>query len=371
VIVADIFNAMREQEIASTTISQKIEQIAQISEQNSDAAKLAIVGIDHMTQFGHEIDAGVSAYRVSTAAKKIVLRSADIRAADHPAVIAVRAMADLIEKRSNGRISLKVIPGGVFGSEKDEMDQIRAGYLDIARCFSANFNKDCPATIVPSLPLLFDSVTHMQHALDGAPGKEILASLSSAGFIGLAFYDSGARSIYANKPIRSISDMRDLKLRVPQSDLWIAVANAMGARATPMALEDIVSGCRTGLVDAAENNIPTYDSYKHYSVLKYFNCTEHAMAPDMLVFSKIRWDTLSSEDQALIAEAARESSILMRRLWKEREETARKHCTTEGVVLIKDVDKSSFQNAMQSVHQKFLSTPQQKALFQSITSMRP
>ena len=369
-VVAEIFSAMREQEIASTAISQKIEQIAQISAQNSDTAKLASAGIDQMTQLGLAMDTKLATYRVNDATAKIVLRSADIHASDHPAVVAVRAMAAMIDQRSHGRITLKVVPDGVFGSEKDEMDQLKAGTLDITRCFSANFNKDCPATIVPSLPFLFDSVGHMQKALDGAPGKEILDSLRAAGFIGLAFYDSGARSIYSRKAIHSIADMRDLKLRVPQSDLWVAVATAMGARATPMALEDIMAGCRTGLLDAAENNLPTFDAYQHFKELKYFNATEHAMAPDMLVFSRKRWETLAADDQALIAEAARESAILMRRLWREREEAARQHCVAEGAILINDVDKTTFQNAMRPVYQQFVSTAQQKALFEAIKAMK-
>ena len=192
----------------------------------------------------------------------------------------------------------------------------------------------------------------------------------AAGYVGLAFYDSGARSIYANKPIRSLADTRDLKLRVAQSDLWIAIASAMGAKATPMALEDIVAGAHTGLVDAAENNLPTYDGYGHHAVFKYFNYTEHAMAPDMLVISRKRWDSLSPEDQALIADAARESVPVMRGYWREREESARKSAAAAGTVFVKDVDKSSFQSAMRPVYDKFISSAQQKALFQAIKAMK-
>lgn len=369
-VVDEISGAMREQETASSVIAGNIEQIAQMSEQNSVSAKASAEGVGRMTQLGHAMAHILSAYKVASGPQSIVLRTADIHPDDHPAVRAVRAMADILNQRSGGRITLKVISGGVFGAEKEALEQVKSGMLDMTRANSSVFNKDCPATIIPSLPFLFSSIDHMHRAMDGAPGQEILASCASAGCIGLALYDSGARSIYTTKPIRSMPDVRGLKLRVMQSDLWVAVANAMGAKATPMAMDEIIPGFRTGLLEGAENNIPTYDSYKQYEAFKYFCHTEHAMAPELLVFSKKRWDTLSAEDQTLIAEAARESVNIMRRFWREREESARKNAAAAGAIFITDVDKASFQNAMRPVYDKFIASPQQKALFQAIQAMK-
>ncbi len=369
-VVSGISSAMREQETASSIIARHIEQIAQISEQNSSAASASANSASKMTLVGREVANILSAYKVTSGPQKIVLRSADNHPDDHPAVRAVRAMAEMLEKRTDGRITLKVFSNSAFGTEKETLEQVQAGTLDMVRANSSAFNKDCPATIVPSLPFLFSSIDHMHRALDGAPGQEILASCEPAGFIGLALYDSGARSIYAGKPIHSIADMRDLKLRVMPSDLWVAVASAMGARATPMAMDEIITGYRTGLVDGAENNIPTYDSYKHFEAFKYFCLTEHSMAPELLVFSKKRWATLAEEDRAIIANAARESVSLMRRYWHEREDSARKNAAAAGAVFVADVNKASFRDAMRPVYNKFLTTAQQKALFQAIQSMK-
>ncbi|PAT00174.1 MAG: hypothetical protein BSR46_03735 [Candidatus Dactylopiibacterium carminicum] len=188
---------------------------------------------------------------------------ADIHNDDHPAVRALRSMAERLRERSNGRIVLKVMSGGAFGAEKEALAQLKRGGLDMTRVMVSQLNQDCPATVVPGMPFLFRSIEHMQRAMDGKPGQDILASCAPGGYVGLAFYDSGARSIYATRPVRSLADVRGMKLRVPQSDLWIAIAKAMGAQPTPMSIDEIVTGARMGLVDAAENNLPSYQGFKH------------------------------------------------------------------------------------------------------------
>ena len=316
--------------------------------------------------------AAVAAPAVLTSARaqqKFTCRIAHTEGIGTPITLGFEKWTGILKERSGGRISLKIYSGGKFGSEKEALEQLQSGALDMTRTMVSQLNKDCPATVVPTLPFLFRSIEHMQHAVDGAPGQEILQSCAAGGYVGLAFFDSGARSIYANKPVRSLADMRGVKLRVPQSDLWIAVAKAMGAQATPMSLDEIIDGQRTGLIEAAENNLPSYEGFKHYEVFKYFSATEHAMAPDILVFSKKRWDSLSADDQALIAQVAREIVPLMRRLWKEREDTARSKVQKAGCTLVSDVNKASFQSAMPPVYSQFVKTEQQRKLLAAIQSL--
>jgi len=369
-VVTDISSAMREQETASSAIAHNIEQIAQISEQNAASAKASAAGMGRMTQVGREMAQILSAYKVESGPQKIVLRAAFANADDHPAVRTVRAMAEMISARSQGRITLKIFSGGAFGAEQEILAQIRAGSLDMGRGNAAILAKDCPAALIPTLPYLFNSVEHMRAAMDGAPGKEILASCAQAGYVGLTIYDGGVRSIYSHKPIRSISDMRGMKLRVIQSDLWTAIAHAMGANATPLPQDQVTIAARTGLIDCAENSILVFDNYKHHEVFKYFCHTDHAVVPELLLFSKQRWDTLAREDQQLILDAAQKSVPLLRGFMRERDDLARKNAIAAGTVFVTDVDKISFQRAMRPVYDKFVSTPQQKALFQAIQSMK-
>ncbi|MDR3413138.1 MAG: TRAP transporter substrate-binding protein DctP [Formivibrio sp.] len=369
-VVADISTAMREQETASSAIAHNIEQIAQISEQNASSAKISAAGVGRMTQVGREMAQILSAYKVESGPTKIVLRAAFANADDHPAVRAVRAMAETIHARSQGRITLKIFSGGAFGAEKEILAQVNAGTLDIGRGNAAILAKDCPSTAVLTLPYLFHSVEHMRAAMDGAPGKEILASCAPAGYVGLTIYDGGVRSIYSNKPIRTLNDMRGMKLRVIQSELWTAIAQAMGANAIPLPQDQVTVATRTGMIDCAENGILVFDNYKHHEVFKYFCQTDHGVVPELLLFSKKRWDMLSGEDQSLILDAAQKTVPLLRGFMREREEAARKNALAAGTTFISDVDKASFQRAMRPVYDQFVTTAQQKLLFQAIQKMK-
>ena len=368
--VADISGAMKEQQAASSSLARNIEQIAQMSEQNSVAAGASVASVKRLMQAGLDMAQGLSDYKVDIGEKRIVLRAADTHPDDYPAVRAIRAMAEILERRSNGRVTLKLTPGGVFGPDKEVMEQLKAGTLDMARINSAMLNNECPLTTVLGLPYIFNSVEQMQRVEDGELGQQVLDSCADAGYVGLAFYDSGERSIYSTRPIRTLDDARGLKLRVQQSDLWIAIANAMGTKPMPMNLAEIVPACRAGLIDAAENNILSFEMQKHNDAFKFYCHTDHSMLPELLLFSKKRWQTLPLDVQALISEVARESVPLMRRFWREREDSARKSVIAGGTVIVSDVDKASFRNAMRPVYDRFVSSPQQKALFQAIKSMR-
>jgi tripartite ATP-independent transporter DctP family solute receptor len=366
VAVADISNAMNEQESASSAIARNIEQIARMSEQNAAEAVASADGIGRISDAGRGIERALAACRVDDAPRKIVLRAAFANGDDHPAVRTVRDMAERLEQRSNGRITLRVFAGGTFGAEKDILQQLAAGSVDIGRGNAAILAKDCPATNVLTLPYLFNSTEHMHSALDGAPGSEILSSFAKTDYVGLAIYDSAVRSVYSNKPIHSISDLRGLKMRVIQSDLWGAIAQAMGATPAPLPQDEVTVAARTGLIDSAENSVIVFDGYKHHQVFKYFCQTEHAVVPELLLFSRARWQDLASEDQDLIATVARESLPVIRRFTREAEALARKNAQAAGTVFVSDVDKKSFQNAMRPVYDRFVVSAQQKSLFEAI-----
>ena len=239
-------------------------------------------------------------------AQAVDFRSADIHNSDdYPTVAAVRHMGQLLEQRSGGRHKIKVFNKGALGTEKETIDQLKIGSLEMARVNISPMNGICQKTLVPTMPFLFRSIDHMRRTLDGAVGEEILKSCEDQGFVGLAFYDSGARSLYAKKPIRTVADVKGMKVRVQQSDLWVALVGAMGGNATPMPFGEVYTGLKTGLIDAAENNIPSYDSVKHFESAKYYSKTEHSMAPEMLLMSKIVWDKLPKADQDLVRAAAK------------------------------------------------------------------
>ena len=293
-------------------------------------------------------------------------RSTDIHPDGYPTVEAVKYMGTVLNKLSNGKHSIKVFNNSALGAEKDTIEQTKIGAIAMTRVNIAPMNNICPTTVVPTMPFLFNSKEHMRHVLDGPIGEEILKSCEAQGFIGLAYYDSGSRSIYTvKKPVKTLADMKGLKVRVQQSDLWVALLEAMGANATPMPFGEVYTGLKTGLVDAAENNYPSYESSRHFEVAKFYSKTEHSMAPEVLLFSKKVWDTLTPEDQKAIRQAAKESVPYMRKLWDEREEKSLATVKAGGAQII-DVDKASFQGAMKPVYDKFISDPKAKDMIKRI-----
>jgi tripartite ATP-independent transporter DctP family solute receptor len=227
-------------------------------------------------------------------------------------------------------------------------------------------NNICPETMVPTMPFLFKSKEHMRKTLDGPIGDQILKACEAQGYIGLAFYDSGSRSLYTTKkPIKTLADVKGMKIRVQQSDLWVALLQAMGANATPMPYGEVYTALKTGLVDGAENNWPSYDTSRHFEVAKNYSITEHSMAPEMLLMSKKVWDTMSPADQQMWRDAAKASVPVMRKLWDEKEAASRAVVEKGGAQIV-EVDKKSFQDAMKPVYDKFITDPKMKDMVTKI-----
>ena len=300
-------------------------------------------------------------------AQAIELRSADVHNSDdYPTVAAVKHMSQELAKQSNGKYTIKVFNKSALGSEKETLDQVKIGALDMNRVNISSLNAICPKSLVPTMPFLFDSIDHMRKTLDGPIGEEILKGCESQGLVGLAFYDSGARSIYAKKPVRTLADGKGLKIRVQQSDVWVSLIAAMGANATPMPTGEVYTALKTGLIDAAENNIPSYEGFKHYEAVKVYSHTEHSMAPEMLVMSKAVFDKLSPAEQTMFRNAAKESVKFQRQKWDEQEAKALDVVVKAGSQIVKDVDKASFKAAMAPVYAKFITTPDLQRLVKAV-----
>jgi tripartite ATP-independent transporter DctP family solute receptor len=309
---------------------------------------------------------GLFATAASVTASATEFRSTDIHPDGYPTVEAVKFMAQTFSKLTNGKHSIKVFNNSALGNEKDTIEQAKIGAIAMTRVNIAPMNNICPTTVVPTMPFLFKSKEHMRKTLDGPIGTEILKSCEAQGFIGLAFYDSGARSMYTvKKPIKTLADAKGLKIRVQQSDLWVSLLEAMGANATPMPFGEVYTALKTGLVDGAENNFPSYESSRHFEVAKFYSKTEHSMAPEILLFSKKVWDGLTPADQKALRQAAKESVPYMRKLWDEREEKSLATVKAAGAQII-EVDKASFQGVMKPVYEKFIVDPKLRDMVKKI-----
>jgi tripartite ATP-independent transporter DctP family solute receptor len=299
-------------------------------------------------------------------------RSADVHAKDFPTNMAVKYMGEQLSKATGGKDNIKIFGDSALGSEKDTVEQVKIGAIDMVRVSSASFHGIVPESLIPSLPFLFRDIGHFRKTMYGPEGDKILAAFDKAGFVGLAFYESGARSMYAKKPIKTVADMKGLKVRVQPSDLMVSMVSAMGASATPMPFAEVYTGLKTGLIDAAENNVPSYDETKHYESAPFFSETMHVMTPEVLVFSKKVWDTLAPAEQAAIRKAAKESVPYYVKLWEAREKDAQAAVVKGGAKMIEaaQIDKKSFVDVEKPVWDKFASTPELKALLQDIVNAK-
>lgn len=290
-------------------------------------------------------------------------RSADVHPADYPTVEAVKQMGRALAEKTNGKMNIRVFPSGALGSEKDTIEQLKLGGLDMMRINAGALNSVVPETLVTVLPFIFRDTAHMRSVLDGPIGDDILKAMEAQGLIGLAFYDSGARSFYtAKKPITSLADFKGLKIRVQPSELFVGMINALGANPTPMPYGEVYTALKTGIVDGAENNWPSYESSRHFEAARYYSLTEHSLAPEVLVFSKVIWDKLSKDDQALIRKAAKDSVPFMRKLWDDREISSRKMVEAGGAKITTIDNKQELIDAMKPVYEKFANTPALQSL---------
>ncbi|MCS0543244.1 TRAP transporter substrate-binding protein DctP, partial [Aeromonas veronii] len=204
-----------------------------------------------------------------------------------------------------------------------------------------------------SVPYLFESDDHLWSFLNGDTGTSLLDGLQEAKMQGLAYYDSGSRNFYSTKPLASIEDLEGQKIRVQQSEMNIKLMEALGASATPMPYGEVFSGLQTGIIEGAENNLPSYDSSNHFQEAKHLIMDHHTRVPEVLLMSKTSWDKLSKEDQDIIRQAALDSVETQRQAWADYEEKSIQKITDAGVTITEVEDVTPWQEAVKPVVDEF------------------
>lgn len=298
-------------------------------------------------------------------------RAADIQAEDYPTVQAIKFMNDRLIERTNGRHRLAIFPARQLGEEEATIEQTRAGAIDIDRISIGPLAAFVPELRVLSLPFLFKSSEHFHKVLDGEIGEEILASFDAHGFVGLTYYDSGARSLYNRlRPVRTLADLKALKIRIQQSEIAADFVRALGAEPVVLAYGQVLTGLSTGLIDGAENNWPSYVTTEHYRAAPYYSLTQHTMLPEVLIMSMKAWDGLSPDDRVIFKDVARQSAQFMRRQWQAYEDQARNVGELGGVTIVSDIDRAPFIEATKPIYDRVLSDQASRALADKIRQVQ-
>lgn len=298
-------------------------------------------------------------------------RGWNIHAADYPNGQGMDRFGQLVMQRTNNRIRMRTYHSAQLGQQDEAIQQMRLGSIDFANFNLSPFNNLAPSTNVVTLPFLFRDVAHSHRAIDGIAGEEIARDLEAIGIIALAWYDAGARSLYTTRPVRTPADLRGMKIRVQTSDLWIDLMRALGANPTPLPFGEVFTSLQSGVIDGAENNWPSYESTRHFEVARFYTTTEHSNVPEVLAVSRQRWQRLNAQDQAILRDAARESAVLQRQLWAEREQVSRRRVEAAGVTVIEITDRRPWSELMAPVYQKYTGgNPRLSGLVQRIRELQ-
>ncbi|MCF7202917.1 TRAP transporter substrate-binding protein [Pseudomonas oligotrophica] len=284
----------------------------------------------------------------------MTLKIAEIHPAGYPTVVAQENMGKKIEEATGGELKFRMFAGGVLGSEKEVVEQVQIGAVQMTRVSLGTLGPVVPDVNVFNMPFVFRDHAHMRKVIDGEIGQEILDKITHSEFnmVGLAWMDGGVRNLYTKKPVRSLDDLKGMKIRVMGNPLFIDTFNALGANGIAMDTGEIFSALQTGVIDGAENNPPTMLEHNHYRNAKHYSLTGHLILPEPIVISKSTWNKLTPEQQAAVKKYAKEAQFEERKLWDEKSAASEAKLKEAGVEFI-EVDKKPFFDATAPIREKY------------------
>lgn len=275
---------------------------------------------------------------------------------EHPVHKAMVFMAEKLKEKSEGKVILQIYPGEQLGSEREMIEQVQMGLLDITKVSTSPLESFIPSMSVFSVPYLFRDSEHLWKVLEGPVGKKLLQAGEEKGLRGLCYYDAGSRSFYTKeKPIMAPEDLEGMKIRVQESKTSMQMIKELGASPTPIAWGELYTSLQQGVVDGAENNPPSFYRSGHYEVCKHYSLDEHTMVPDIVLISAKKWNKLPADVQKMVQEAADESVTYQKQLWKEDTEKALEMVQQNGVKIY-NPDKAPFRQKVKSMHDTYNGT---------------
>lgn len=308
----------------------------------------------------------------AAAQQKLVLKVSDVHAVGYPTVEAIEMMGKKLEAATNGRISVQMYAAMQLGGEKEAIEQAQVGALQMARVSVGALGPVVDDVNVFNLPFLFRSTEHMQKVIDGEIGQELLDKITNSPtsrLVGLCWMDAGARNVYSTKrPVKAIDDLKGQKVRVMGNPMFVDMMNALGGNGIAMGYDQVFSALQTSVIDGAENNPPSFVFDNHYTVAKFYTMTEHLIVPEIVVFSKRTWDSLSADDKALVKKLGKETQLDQRKLWVAYEQQALDKMKAGGIEVIPVADKTPYQKAVKPVWDKY--GPKYKAMVDRIQAVK-
>ncbi len=272
---------------------------------------------------------------------------------NHSVHKAMLKMGEDLEKLSGGKMTIKIYPNQQLGSERESLELLQIGSLDMTKVSVGVLENFAPDMKVFGIPFLFRDKQHSFSVLDGPIGKKLLEEGEKFWLKGLCYYDAGSRSFYTkDKQVTTPDDLKGLKIRVMESATAMDMVRSLGGAPTPISWGELYTSLQQGVVDGAENNPPSFYLSRHYEVCKYYTINEHTMLPDALLVSTHLWNKLSEQEQQWLQEAADNSVAYQRELWAISEKQALEEVEKAGVEVIYP-DKAPFEEAVQGIYDQY------------------
>jgi len=303
--------------------------------------------------------------------KKEVITLAHGLDQQHSVHKAMLKLGEVLYEKSGGTMEVRVYPSQQLGNERELLELLQLGSVDITKVSTAVMENFVPEYKVFSLPYVFINKEHAFAVLDGEVGQRILKSGEKVRLHGLGYYDSGSRSFYTKStPVDQPSDLKGLKIRVQESVTAMAMVEAMGGAPTPIAFGELYTALQAGVVDGAENNPPSFYLTRHYEVCRYYSINEHSRVPDVLLMSSHTWDRLSSQERQWVAAAVKESVDFQRELWEQSEQEALNAVIEHGVT-VSYPEKTNFEKIVEDLKATYAQDPIVHGLLEDIEKLKP
>jgi tripartite ATP-independent transporter DctP family solute receptor len=289
------------------------------------------------------------------ASAQTILKAADVHPVGYPNVVAIESLGKKLEAATNGKFKLQMFPGGVLGGEKEMIEQTQVGAINILRTSLGPLGPVVPDVNVFNMPFVFRNEAHMRAVIDGPIGQEILDKItnSPSKMVALGWMDGGSRSLYTKKIVRTPADLKGQKVRMMGNPLFVDTMNAMGGNGIAMGYGEVFSALQTGVLDGAENNPPSMFTSNHYNAgAKFYAQTNHLIIPEIFVMSKVTWEKLSKDEQALVKKFSKEAQLEQRALWDKSVADYSAKLKAAGVEFVA-VDQKPFYDATAPVRAKY------------------
>lgn len=288
----------------------------------------------------------------------LVLRYADNQPEYYPTTKAARHFADLVKERTGGKIEIRVYSNGELGNERSVFQQVQFGGIDLSRCSLGILSDVYPQIGMLQLPYLYNDSTHMWRVLDGDVGDMFLSGFSTFHAVGLCWFDAGARSFYTRSPVKSLSDMQGMTIRVQENELMSDIVRLLGVTPVQIPYGEVYSALQMMRIDGAENNMPSYVFMEHDEAAPYFFVDEHIRLPEVLVMSEAAKEKIKKVDPSFLVvmqDCAKETGRFERSLWQQAEKDALENMKAEGCVITWPADATldEFKKAMKPIYDKY------------------